>query len=89
MPKRADLLQMTPEQVWDSASHNGLWRAMKRESFAGIPDAVARWYKGRPEYNHPTVKDLINQGQQIEADRIAPLLERLAEKRRVAVFTLA
>ena len=76
MTTRAELLQMTPRQVFDSAIKAGLGRARKMEGLGLKENAVARWYTERPEYDDPHVKELMDKGNE-EASK-----EALEELRR-------
>lgn len=80
MTTRAELLKMFPRDVFNNALKDGLGRARKMEGFGLKEKAVAKWYKGRPEYNHPDVKKLIDEGNRLEYnDAIAEIRGTIKE----------
>ena len=64
MTMRAELLQMAPRQVFECALKDGLGRARKFQGFGIKKDAVDKWYKGRPEYNNPEIKRMMQIGNE-------------------------
>ena len=71
---------MTPDEAFTQANRDGFTHAIKRQVRGINPNAYTSWLRGRPEYNHEAVLDLVQTGQDSYYDRqLARIIDVMSE----------